>query len=157
MKNKLYILFVLVLILSCKKRDNPQPQPQSPAGPVSGKIYTSTFTAHNAVVRPVSFSYQNYKPEDLFAIYLSANKDDGCGADINNFSVRLSVPKKVGKFTENEIYVLLEDPNSDEGALFSSDSVIEITSITADKVSGTVDAKFEDNFIKGSFEAKICR
>lgn len=144
-------------MLSCKKKDTPQPQPQAPTGPVTGKIYTSTFTAQSAVVRPVSFSYQNYKPEDLFAIYLSANKEDGCGADINKFSVRLSVPKKVGRFVENDIYVLIEDPNSDDGALFPSDSVIEIISITADKVTGTVDAKFEGNSIKGRFEATICR
>jgi hypothetical protein len=154
MKVKFYLLFVLVLILSCKKKDNPQPQ--APAGPVSGKIYSSTFTAQNAVIRNVSFSYQNYKPEDLFAIYLSANKGDDCAADISKFSVRLSVPKKIGKFTENDIYILIDDPNSTEGALFSSDSVIEITSITADKVTGTVDAKFDNSYIKGSFEAKIC-
>ena len=156
MKNKLYLLSLLALMLSCKK-NNPQPQPSTPAGPVSGKIYTSNFTAQSAVVRTANFSYQNYKPEDLFAIYLSANKDDGCSADINKFSVRLSVPKKLGKFTENDIYILIEDPNSDEGALFPSDSVIEITAITADKVTGTVDARFEGSMIKGSFEAKICR
>lgn len=155
MKVNFYLLFVLVFILSCKKKDNPQPEASTT--PVSGKIYSSTFTAQNAVIRNVSFSYQNYKPEDLFAIYLSANKGDDCTADINKFSVRLSVPKKIGKFTENDIYVLLEDPNSTDGALFSSDSVIEITSITADKVTGKVDAKFENSYIKGSFEAKICQ
>ena len=156
MKIKLYLLSVLVLMLSCKK-NNPQTQPSTPVGPVSGKIYSSNFTAQNAVVRTVDFSYQNYKPQDLFAIYLSANKDDGCSADVNKFSVRLSVPKKIGRFTENDIYILIEDPNSDDGALFPSDSVIEITSIIADTVTGTVDARFEGSMIKGSFEAKICR
>jgi len=155
MKVKFYLLFVLIFILSCKKKDNPQPEASTT--PVSGKIYSSTFTAQNAVIRNVSFSYQNYKPEDLFAIYLSENKGDDCSADLSKFAVRLSVPKKIGKFTENDIYVLLEDPNSTDGALFSSDSVIEITSITADKVTGKVDAKFENSYIKGSFEAKICQ
>lgn len=155
MKVKFYLLFVLVFALSCKKKD--APQPEASTGPVTGKIYSSTFTAQNAVIRNVGFSYQNYKPEDLFAIYLSANKGDDCNADINKFSVRLSVPKKIGKFTENDIYVLIDDPNSTDGALFSSDSVIEITSITADKVTGKVDAKFDNSYIKGSFEAKICQ
>ncbi|MBB3968605.1 hypothetical protein [Mucilaginibacter phyllosphaerae] len=154
MKNKFYLLPILVLMLSCSKKDTPQPQVE---GPVTGRIYTSNFTAQNAVVKNVNFSYQNYKPEDLFAIYLSANKGDDCSADVKNFSVRLSVPKKIGKFRENDIYVLIDDPNSEEGALFSSDSVIEITSITADKVTGTVDAKLENNSIKGRFEAKICQ
>ncbi|WP_374949083.1 hypothetical protein [Mucilaginibacter sp.] len=156
MRNKLYLISVLALMLSCKK-NNPQPQPKAPATPVSGMIYSSAFTAQNAVVRTVSFSYQNYKPGDLFNIYLSANKNDDCAADINRFSVRLSVPKKIGKFTENDIYVLIDDPNSTDGALFSSDSVIEITSITADKVTGKVDARFQNSYIKGSFEAKICQ
>ncbi|MBD1392509.1 hypothetical protein [Mucilaginibacter glaciei] len=155
MKNKFYLLAILVLMLSCSKKDSPQPP--AAATPVSGMLYNSTFTAQSAVIRTVNFSYQNYKPEDLFHIYLSANKADGCTADINKFLVRLSVPKKVGKFVENDIYVLIDDPNSTDGALFSSDSVIEITSITADKVTGTVDAKFQNNYIKGSFEASICK
>lgn len=155
MKVKFYLLFLFVSILSCKKKDSPQPQ--APAGPVSGKIYSSTFTAQNAVVRKVNFSYQNYKPEDLFNVYLSADKNDDCSADINRFSVRLTFPKKTGRFVENDIYVLIDDPNSEEGALYPSDSVIEIISITADKVTGTVDSKFENSYIKGSFEAKICQ
>jgi hypothetical protein len=154
MKNKFYLFAILLSILSCSKKENPKPAAISP---VSGKIYSSTFTAQTAIERQSTFAFQNYRPEDLFTIYLSSNKADDCSADVKNFAVRLSVPKKVGRFTENDIYVLIEDPNSDDGALFPSDSVIEITSITADKVTGTVDAKFQDNYIKGSFEAKICK
>ena len=155
MKNKFYLFALLAVILSCKKKDNPQPQ--VPAGPVTGKIYSSTFTAQTAIERRTEFSFQNYKPEDLFGIYISSNKADDCSAAAKNFSVRLSVPKKVGRYTEGSVYILIDDPNSEDGALFPSDSVIEITSITADKVIGTVDAKFQDNFIKGRFEAKICQ
>ena len=154
MKNKFYLFAVLFLILSCSKKENPKP---AAAIPVSGKIYSSMFTAQTAIERQTTFTYQNYKPGDLFTIYLSLNKADDCSADVKNFAVRLSAPKKLGRFTENDIYVLIEDPNSDEGALFPSDSVIEITSITADKVTGAVDAKFEGNYIKGNFEAKICQ
>ncbi|MES2267352.1 MAG: hypothetical protein V4520_11355 [Bacteroidota bacterium] len=154
MKNKLYLFAILLSILSCSKKESPKPAATTP---VSGKIYSFTFTAQTAIERRTDFSFQNYKPEDLFGIYLSSNKADDCSAELKNFSVRLSVPKKVGRYTEGQVYVLIDDPNSEEGALFPSDSVIEITSITADKVTGTVDAKFENNFIKGSFEAKICR
>jgi hypothetical protein len=153
MKNKFYLFAILLSMLSCSKKESPKPAASTP---VSGKIYSSMFTAQTAIASKSDFHFQNFKSEDLFAIYLSSNKADDCSADIKNFSVRLSVPKKVGRYTEGEVYVLIDDPNSDEGALFPSDSVIEITSITADKVTGTVDAKFDSNFIKGSFVANIC-
>lgn len=77
--------------------------------------------------------------------------------------IRLTVPKKVGRFLLNDTYVLIGDPRDatgQSGALFSSETtVIEVTSSTADKVIGKVDIKDQDTNteFKGNFEASICK
>ena len=163
MKNLLYLLIIPITFLSCKKKNHdPDPEPQTP-NVIQGKFYGAPFEAKVAIERYTSFSMGNYKPEDLVCVYISSNASRNCSSTLKDFSMRLTAPKKPGTYSQNDVYILTNDPRDPtgtEGALFSSEStIITITSVTADKVIGQVDIKrSEDNIeLKGRFEASVCR
>lgn len=162
MKKSICLFILILAFLSCKKNEKTDPQPEvSPA--LTGKLYGVPFTVKVALDRYTNFSMPNYKPEDLFCIYLSADAAKSCASANKEFTVRLSVPRKVGTFSQNDTYILVNDPRDptgQDGVLFSSaTSTITITSVTADKIIGQVDIKRPENDIeiKGRFEAAVCR
>jgi hypothetical protein len=161
MKNLLYLLFIPLGLLSCKKK-NHEPEPQVPSV-VQGKLYGVPFEAKVAIEKYTSFSMGNYKPEDLVCVYISSDASRSCSNTLKEFSMRLTAPKKPGTYSQNDVYILTNDPRDPtgvSGGLFSSEStIITITSVTQDKVIGVVDVKSaEDNTeFKGRFEASICR
>jgi len=161
MKSKFYLLIIAVTLVSCKKKDHePQPEVQPI---VKGKLYGVPFEAKVTIERYTNFSMNNYKPEDLVSIYISSNPSRSCSSTVEEFSMRLTAPKKVGTYSQNDVYILVNDPRDPTGrecALFSDkNTVITITSVTQDKVIGQVDVKWAENNIefKGRFEANVCR
>ena len=161
MKNLFYLLLISISLLSCKKKDRePEPVVQRV---VQGKLYGVPFEAKVAIERYTNFSMNQYKPEDLVCVYISSNASRSCSNSVNEFSMRITAPKKVGTYSQNDVYILVNDPRDPtgtEGALFSDENtVITITSVTQDKVTGQVDVRrAEDNTeFKGRFEASVCR
>ncbi|RZJ80739.1 MAG: hypothetical protein EOO20_25730, partial [Chryseobacterium sp.] len=138
-----FCLILLISILTCckKKEDQPQPEADVPMV-VTGKLYGSPFTAKVTLERYTKFGMNNYRPEDLFSIYLAGDGSKSCSSPLSDFSVRLTVPKKTGTFSGNDTYILVNDPgdpSGQNGSLFSSEqTIITISSITGDKVSGQV-------------------
>ena len=161
MKNLICLLLISASLLSCKKK-NHDPEPMVPAV-VQGKIYGVPFESKAVIERYTQFSMGNYKPTDLFSIYLSSDASKSCSTPSEQFAIRLTVPKKVGTFSQNDVYISVNDPRDPtghDGVLFSSENtIITITSITQDKVIGQVDIKDSENDIdfKGRFEANICK
>lgn len=161
MKHSIYALLLVALCLSCKKDKNTDvPEPTTP---VSGKLFGVQFTSKVALERYTKFSMSNYTPEDLFAIYLSPDINKSCSSADKDFWIRLTVPKKIGTFSSGDTYILINDPRDptgQEGALFNDkNTIIEVISITPDKVRGRVDIKGLDaeTEFKGYFEAAICK
>jgi len=161
MKNITYLFLISLCLLSCKKK-NHDPEPQVP-GVVQGKLYGVPFEAKIAIEKYTNFSMNNYKPEDLVAVYISSDASRTCSNTLKDFSMRLTAPKKVGTYSQNDVYILVNDPRDAtgvNGALFSSENTtITILSVTPDKIIGQVDVKSaEDNTeFKGRFEANVCR
>jgi hypothetical protein len=160
MKALLPVFILCAVCFGCKKDKNPAEQPSA----VSGKIYGVPFTAKVVVEKySSSFRITKYTPDELLEIYISPDADKSCASAEGAFLIRLTVPKKVGRFLLNDTYVLIGDPRDatgQSGALFSSETtIIEVTSITADKVIGKVDIKDQDTNteFKGNFEASICK
>ena len=163
MKKLLLSLFIPILLLSCKKsKDQPQAEPEFPAV-VSGTLYGVPISSKAVIERKTSFSMGQYTPETLVAIYISTDEAKGCDKANSEFQIRLSAPRKLGKYSGNDTYIMVEDPRDPtgvSGALFSSEeTIIEITNISADKVTGTVDVKWAEHQIafRGKFEASICQ
>lgn len=163
LKKLLVILFIPVLLLSCKKsKDQPEAEPEFPAV-VSGKLYGVPISAKAVIERRTNFSMAPYTPETLVAIYISTDEVKGCDKANSEFQIRLSAPRKLGKYSGNDTYIMVEDPRDPtgvSGALFSSEeTIIEITKISGDKVTGTVDVKWaaHDIAFRGKFEASICQ
>ncbi|MGY3053827.1 hypothetical protein ACVWYG_002028 [Pedobacter sp. UYEF25] len=163
MKNKVYLLFISIAVLSCKKKNDPEPIPESFPSVVTGKLYGTSFTTKVSMHKNTNFYYDDYKVEDLFNIYLSADGTKSCTNENKEFSVRFTVPRKVGIYTY--IPLLVKDPNDPTGndgfLIYSSSSMVEITAITAEKITGKatlIDNKLNTNTsIKGNFEASICK
>ena len=161
---RFFCLILLISILTCckKKEDQPQPEVDVPAV-VTGKLYGSPFTAKVILERFTKFGMNNYRPEDLFSIYLAGDGSKTCSSPLSDFSIRLTVPKKTGTFSGNDTYILVNDPgdpSGQNGSLFSSEqTIITISSITADKVIGQVNVKWAEQNIdfRGRFEASYCK
>ncbi|MCX2475806.1 hypothetical protein OQZ33_15845 [Pedobacter sp. MC2016-05] len=161
---RFFSLILLICIFTCckKKEDQPQPELNMPAV-VTGNLYGSPFTAKVTIERYTKFSMNNYRSEDLFSIYLAGDGSKTCSSPLSEFSIRLTVPKKTGTFSGNDTYILVNDPgdpSGQNGALFSSEqTIITISSITGDKVSGQVNVKWAEQNIdfKGRFEASYCK
>ena len=159
-----FVLILLISVLTCckKKEDHPQPEADVPTV-VTGKLYGSPFTAKVTLERYTKFSMNNYRPEDLFSIYLAGDGSKTCSSPLSDFSIRLTVPKKIGTFSGNDTYILVNDPgdpSGQNGSLFSSEqTIITISSITGDKVSGQVNVRWPEQNIdfKGRFEAYYCK
>ena len=161
---RFFCLILLISIFTCckKKEDQPQPEIDVPTV-VTGKLYGSPFTAKVTLERYTKFGMNNYRPEDLFSIYLAGDGSKNCSSPLSDSSIRLTVPKKIGTFSGNDTYILVNDPgdpSGQNGALFSSEqTIITISSITGDKVSGRVNVKWPEQNIdfKGNFEAPFCK
>lgn len=162
-KNYLCLLILGSLFLCCKKKEEqPDPDPEMPAV-VTGKVYGSAFTAKVILERYTAFGMNSYRPEDLFCIYLADERSLTCSSPVKDFAIRLSVPKKIGVFSGNDVYILVNNPNDptgQDGALFSSEqTIITVKSISGDRVSGQVEVKWAEMNIdfKGRFEAVYCK
>ncbi len=163
MKKIFLCLLIPAILLSCKKnKQQPEAEPEFPSV-VTGTLYGVPITAKAAIERRTSFSMGGYTPETLVAVYLSTDAVKGCSNANDEFQIRLSAPRKVGRYTGNDTYIMVEDPRDAtgvSGALFSSEkTIIEIKSVSADKVTGTVDITWNEHQIafKGKFEANVCK
>ncbi|QXV66819.1 hypothetical protein INP83_06965 [Mucilaginibacter sp. 21P] len=161
-KRCLFVLALFIFLLGCKKKDQPAPVESIPPA-ITGTLYSKAFTAKVSLERYTNFSMNNYRPDDLFAIYVSDNSSKNCSSKVNEFAMRLTVPKKVGTFSNGDTYILVNDPADQTGTTgilyANAQSSITITSITNDKVSGYVNIINTENNIdvKGRFEATYCK
>ncbi|MET4138171.1 hypothetical protein [Pedobacter sp. UYP1] len=160
MRALLTVLILCVVFIGCKKDKKPVEQISA----VSGKLYGVPFNAKVIIEKYNSFfRMPKYTQDQLFSIYISPDADKSCESSVQSFLIRLSVPKKVGRFSQDDVYVLITDPRDvtgQSGSLFNSENtIIEVTSITSDKIIGKVDIKGldADTEFKGSFEAAICK
>ncbi|RZK36658.1 MAG: hypothetical protein EOO90_26930 [Pedobacter sp.] len=163
LKRFFYLILLGSIFICCKKKDDqPQPEVDVPVV-VTGKLYGTPFTATTTLERYTKFGMNNYRPEDLFSIYIAGDGSKSCSSPLSDFAIRLTVPKKTGTFSGNDTYILVNDPgdpSGQNGALFSSEqTVITISSITGEKVSGQVNVKWPEQNIdfKGHFEAYYCK
>lgn len=105
---------------------------------ITGTLYGKSFSAKVSLERSTNFSMGNYRPEDLFAIYGSDNSSKNCSSTLNEFAMRLTVPKKVGAFSNGDTYILVNDPADPTGVTgilyANAQSSITITNITNNKV-----------------------
>ncbi|GAA3972904.1 MAG: hypothetical protein H7325_03240 [Pedobacter sp.] len=161
---RFFSLILLIIIFTCCKKKEDQPQPDIDLPPVvTGKLYGSPFTAKVILERYTKFGMNNYRPEDLFSIYMTGDGSKTCSSPLSDFSIRLTVPRKTGTFSGNDTYILVNDPgdpSGQNGSLFSSEqTIITISSITGDRVSGQVNVKWPEQNIdfKGHFEAYYCK
>ncbi|MCX2475295.1 hypothetical protein OQZ33_13240 [Pedobacter sp. MC2016-05] len=157
------LIFLISIFTCCKKKEAQTPPEVDVPRVITGKLYGSPFTAKVTLERYTKFGMNNYRPEDLFSIYLAGDQSKNCSSPLNDFSIRLTVPKKTGTFSGNDTYILVNDPgdpSGQNGSLFSSEqTIITISSITADKVSGQVNVKWTEQNIdfKGHFETYYCK
>jgi len=153
MKNMKPLLFLLLpAFISCKKQTD-QPVTVQPDHVVSGTIYGQAFStvSSKADKKTIDFNESGYE------IRFSSAANQGCGSPDDNFDVMLRVPNKVGKF-KDQYYVDISNPSNSDGMMDVMGATLEIKSITATTITGTIDVTFSkiNSHVDGAFTVKIC-